>query len=242
VLQASGIRHIDAGGRVSTIGSWDIAGLVIEHELFIYASSTYHVVSKFDPRTGSGEVIAGDYMFKPGNRDGVGFDAAFNQPAGLASDRMGNVYVADLGNGAVRRLALESAAVTTLASGFDAPLAVAVGDGEVFVAEKRAIRRIRTDSGAVGTLAGAEAGWKEISAIVYDPAGVLYVSDTADARVRAVVVSSGQIFDVVGQSGVAGVRLAPLPAAINQPSGLALLPSGELVISSTAENAILIAR
>lgn len=242
LLSNSRIRRLDAQGKAATLGSGAADGFAVDAGRLIYSSSRINYVTQYILKTGDGRVLAGDYMFGSGDRDGVRFAAAFNQPTGLAGDGLGNIYVADLGNGSVRRLVLDTETVTTLARGFVAPFEVAAGNGEVFVAEKTAIRRIRTDTGEVRTLSGAEAGWKEISAIVHDPAGILYVSDLADARVRAVNVQSGQVFDVVGQSGVAVVRLGALPASVNAPSGLALLPSGELAISSAAEHSILIAR
>jgi streptogramin lyase len=181
-------------------------------------------------------------MRNAGFADGVGYDAMFNQPSGIAGDGQGTCYVADAGNGAVRKVVLDTKTVTTLARGLDAPFAVALGDGELFVAERRAVRRVRLDSGEVSTLSASSDGWKQISALAYDPAGLLYISDVDDSRVRAIDIATGHLFDLVGQSGVASVRLTALPGGVNTPSGLALLPTGELAISSSAENAILIAR
>lgn len=243
ILLSNGrIRRLDAQGKVATLGGWDAGGFSVDAGQLVYSSPRINYVTRYDLETGDGRVLAGDYMSGAGDRDGVRFAAAFNQPAGLAGDGAGTVYVADLGNGSVRRLVIDTETVTTLARGFVAPFTVAAGGGEVFVAEKTAIRRIRTDTGEVRTLSGAEAGWREISAIAHDPAGILYVSDLADERVRAVNLQSGQVFDVVGRSGVAGVRLGALPASVNAPSGLAVLPSGELAIGSAAEHSILIAR
>ncbi|HWA24327.1 MAG TPA: immunoglobulin domain-containing protein [Lacunisphaera sp.] len=104
-----------------------------------------------------------------GATDGTGGAALFNGPAGLAIDGAGNIYVADSGNSAIRKVT-PAGAVTTLAglstiaglldgtgSGawFNQPKGVAVdGAGNVYVADtgNAAIRKI-TPAGAVTTLA-----------------------------------------------------------------------------------------
>ena len=49
-----------------------------------------------------------------GLKDGVGSHAWFNQPRDLVLDGSGNLYVADTGNAAIRKIVLSSGLVTTL--------------------------------------------------------------------------------------------------------------------------------
>lgn len=94
-------------------------------------------------------------------------EAAFDRPAGIAIDRQGNIYVADSGNHAVRKIA-RNGAVTTLAgngvlgsadgvgtaASFDTPSDVAVDSkGNVYVADtlNHVIRKITAD-GVVSTI------------------------------------------------------------------------------------------
>ena len=51
----------------------------------------------------------------PGNADGTGAAARFFNPSGLALDGAGNLYVADSGNDTIRKVAVASATVSTLA-------------------------------------------------------------------------------------------------------------------------------
>src|ERR1700676_5406767 len=63
----------------------------------------------------------------------------FNNPAGVAVDGNGNVFLADTGNNAVKEIpsgCVTSSCVLTLGGGFNRPQGVAVdGSGDVFVAD-----------------------------------------------------------------------------------------------------------
>lgn len=104
-----------------------------------------------------------------GSSDGTGSAALFNTPGGVAVDTSGNVYLADTGNSAIRKISPTNV-VTTLAglpgiaglkdgtgsnAWFNQPKALTVdSSGNVFVADtgNAAIRKI-TPAGVVTTLA-----------------------------------------------------------------------------------------
>jgi sugar lactone lactonase YvrE len=112
-----------------------------------------------------------------GSADGTGSAARFSSPNGVTVDSAGNVYVADSGNGTVRKITpggvvstlagvagdLRSADGTGNAARFVAPLGLVmdrsgrllVGDGGFFDKRDRggSVRRVTTD-GAVTTIAG----------------------------------------------------------------------------------------
>jgi sugar lactone lactonase YvrE len=149
---------------------------------------------------------------RAGFADGPGAAAAFDTPSSLAIDRLGNLYVADTGNNAIRKVAPDGS-VSTLAGGgepgyldgigraarFDGPVGVAVDrEGNVYVADtyNDRIRRIARDgtvttlagSGAPGNLdgIGAAAAFDTPSAIAVDKEGVLYVLDTGNDAIRRI--------------------------------------------------------
>jgi sugar lactone lactonase YvrE len=71
-----------------------------------------------------------------GNVDGPRAAAKFSEPAGVATDGAGNLYVADCWNGAIRMIS-PAGVVTTVAADrtFDTPLGVAVVGTTIYVAE-----------------------------------------------------------------------------------------------------------
>lgn len=97
-----------------------------------------------------------------GADDGTGQSARFNHPAGIAADRLGNLYVVDHGNRTVRMIT-PAGVVSTLAG---SPSVAATVDGY-----------------------GAAAGFKDPWGIAVDVAGNLLVSDCADNTIRKLVLN-----------------------------------------------------
>lgn len=129
--EASAIRVVDPrAGAVRTIvgegllefGDRDGAGptqVRLQHPLGItwhdgavYVADTYnHKVKRLDPATAEVRTVAG--TGEAGYRDGLGDEARFSEPSGLAAAD-GKLYVADTNNGVVRIVNLETGAVATL--------------------------------------------------------------------------------------------------------------------------------
>ena len=105
-----------------------------------------------------------------GHADGIGSDATFYAPRGIATDKAGNIYVADTANNIIRKVT-PTGEVTTIAgqaglgedSEFDGtgaaatflkPISIAADSaGNVFVLESDNIRKV-TPAGVVTTFAG----------------------------------------------------------------------------------------
>lgn len=158
---------------------------------------------------GSVATVAGSVE---GFADGAGTRAAFHTPSGLSLDQFGNLYVADTGNHAIRKISPQGVVSTLAGTGtpgyrdgpgaqaqFNGPIGVAVDQrGRVFVADtyNDRIRVIQPD-GTVGTLAGAGlpgnvdgaaaiARFDTPTAIALDAQGLLWVADTRNRAIRRV--------------------------------------------------------
>ena len=146
---------------------------------------------------------------KEGFVDGLGTAAAFNTPSAIALDHLGNLYVADTGNHAIRRIA-PGGAVTTLA-----------GNGSPGYAD--GIGRAAQFNGPVG--------------IAVDDAGIVYVADTYNDRIRR-IAQDGTVTTLAG-TGKPNLFDGPgTAAAFDTPSALAVDHDGNLYIADTGNNAV----
>ncbi len=126
-----------------------------------------------------------------GYRDGPASSALFTQPEGLALHADGSLYVADMGNGAIRRIAVDGT-VTTFASSLVAPRALAFdAQGNLVATEENTVVRF-SPGGAKTVIAGklfnegATDGPLDVarfylpSGLVLDDAGNIFVASLAD--------------------------------------------------------------
>ena len=195
---------------------------------------------------------------KEGYADGQGAQAMFNTPSGIAIDGKGNLYVADTGNNAIRKVAPDGTVSTLAGSGvagkadgkgknaqFNGPVGVAVDEGGVvYVADtyNDAIRRIAPD-GTVTTLAGSgapgdadgpalKAAFDTPCALVLDGDGGLLIADTRNNAIRK-----------LSRDGMVSTVLRAPPndrhALMRRPMALARTHDGHLYIATGSQGRIL---
>ncbi|MGZ3999470.1 MAG: NHL domain-containing protein, partial [Mucilaginibacter sp.] len=191
----------------------------------------------------------------PPYQNGQGYLAGFNGPLGIASDKTGDLYVADSYNALIRKIA-PGANVSTFAgvagnqgttdgSGtaarFTQPAGIATdASGNVYVSDANRIRKI-TPGGLVSTLAGSgtfasvngagiAASFGSPTGLVLDPLGNVYVTDQAFNCIRK-VTPDGVVTTIAGSSTTFGSAdgIGTL-ATLNFPAGLTIDSSGNLYL------------
>lgn len=142
--------------------------------------------------------------FGAGMRDGAGSAARFSGPVGTVRDAAGNLYVADTGNHAIRKIAPDQT-VTTLAG---MPGKSGSADG-------------------IGTAARLTSP----KYIAIDTAGNLFVTDSVNHTVRR-ITQDGSVTTIAGMNGVKGNDDGFGQAALfNHPAGITVDASGNLLVA-----------
>jgi sugar lactone lactonase YvrE len=138
----------------------------------------------------------------PGDAEGTGTAAKFNQPYSLASDAGGNIFVADTQNHRIRKIAADGTVSTFVGTG-----SPGFADGP-----------------------GATAQFNEPAGLVFDGTGTLFVSDSLNHRIRA-VTPAGEVrtYSGTGEPGFTdGVAIA---ARFSTPWGIAIDAGGALYVA-----------
>ena len=125
------------------------SGIALDNKGNLYIADTgNHAIRKLSPN-GQLSTLAGNGQ--AGRQDGLGRDAQFNGPTGVAVDGMGNVYVSDTYNDVIRKIDPQGMVTSLAGSGqhgwqdgsatqaqFDTPTGIAVNaQGVVWIADTR---------------------------------------------------------------------------------------------------------
>lgn len=157
----------------------------------------------------------------------------FVTPGEVATDAMGNVYVADAGLGQVLMYAPGSSASVSIGTGLKAPTGVAVdGAGDVYIADSGNVYEVpNTPSGlnAAGQMT-LKTGLSTGATLAVDDLNHLYIADTSNSR----VVELGNPGGSFGYSSQMETDLttgftAPTAVAVDSSDNLYVADSGNLI-------------
>src|SRR5579883_1383421 len=133
----------------------------------LYIAEYYgHRVRKVSVTTGILTTVAGSGAPGYSGDSGPATSATLDYPDGIAFDRAGNLYIADSGNYAIRKVTAASGLISTIA-----------GNG---------VSGYSGDGGPA-----RQAGFGSVDGLAVDSLGNVYVSDAAAFRVRKITAATG---------------------------------------------------
>ena len=178
------------------------------------ADTMNHRVRMVDAATGEITTLVGTGQARFSGDGGPADQAALNEPAALALDNAGQLYIADQSNHRVRMVDLKTGVVCTIAG---TGAATYDGDG-------------KPASGAA--LAGPS------GLALMDSR--LYIADTFNGRIRCVDLSTGLISSVAGDGASYRYESSsdPPSPSLSRPSGIAIMHQGTLFLTDSDSHLI----
>ena len=240
-------------------------GLIINSQgNLLVADTMNHAIRQVTP-AGVVTTLAGT-LGQGGHRNGMTSQAAFAaarfwHPRGIAVDSNGNLYVADEGNQALRKLSPigQNWRVSTIGgptNGLALPAGVTVdSSGNVYVADAgydevwqfTPVAAGWTTNSVAGGSYGQNDGLNDAaqfyfpSAIALDSAGDFYVADTGNSTIRSIrrAGSNWQVVTIAGTPGTEGFANGTNQAALfNWPYGIAVDTSNTVYVADTRNGLI----
>ncbi len=213
---ATSIKRYGGDGRTAVQAQLNFpTAVAVDRKGNLYIADTMnHRVRMVDSETGIISTLAGTGQARFSGDGGPAHQAALNEPAALAVDDGGQLYIADQSNHRVRVVDLKTGVIRTVAG---TGIATYDGDGKPAV-----------DTALAGPSGLALTGNR------------LYIADTFNGRVRCVELSSGLMTTVAGDGGVYRYE-SPSDAptsSLSRPTGIALDQEGRLFLTDSDNHLI----
>ena len=275
------VRKITTAGAVSTLAGvvgvagtnngtgtaasfWGPASLGVDSANNVYVADLHNNAIRKITSAAVVTTFAGS-MGTIGFLDGTLVSSRFWLPGGIASDGSGNLYIADTGNGTLRKYTV-AGSVTTIGGSssigsadvpasptakFFWPSGIAIdnsGNSYVVDSANGTIRTVSSNglsatfTGVAGSFGGSDgllsnARFYGPAGAALDTSGNLYVSDSANHTIRK--IASGSVSTFAGTSGSSGISDGTTGAArFNYPRGLKADTSGNIYVADSQNHTI----
>jgi sugar lactone lactonase YvrE len=209
------IRRIAPDGTVTTVAGDGIpghrdgasrqarfrgpTGIAVDAGGRIIVADTYNDRIRAIHTDGTVTTIAGVGI--AGLADGPAAASAFDTPSGVAVDAALNIYVADFGNVAIRKISPDGLVTSVRPPGLVRPTSVAIApDGVIYAAGDNRVVAVDPDGDirvVAGSTAGFADGWgadarfRGLAGIVPTPDADLVVADSVNALIRRIRFAPG---------------------------------------------------
>jgi len=256
IAAGNGMFGSGGGGGPATSAQLSMpSGIAVDSAGNLYISDSGHYRIR---KVSNGVVttVAGNGMPGFSGDNGAATSAELFDPSGVAVDSTGDLYIADTGNGRIRKVS--NGVITTVAGNgnhgdlgddgpatsaqLSVPQGVAVDSaGNLYIADGNNNRVRKVSNGVITTLTGggrnpgdgpaASASLSNPRDVTVDSSGNLYIAEWGRSRIRK--VSNGMITTVAGNggSGFSGDSGPATTAQLSFPSGVAVDAAGNLYIA-----------
>ena len=195
-----------------------------------------------------------------GMANGEALQAKLSSPVDVAADASGNAFFSDLGNHRIRRLSVDGDVSTYAGSGsagwkdgpaasasFYNPRGLALNSGGALIVADRNNHRIRviSQTGNVTTLAGYYAGsvdgkgsaarFQLPEDVAVDAAGVIFVADTGNHRIRRI---AGDAVSTLAGSTEGYKDGQGIGVQFSSPGGVAVGAKGNIYVADTGNHRV----
>ncbi len=172
--------------------------------------------------------------------------AALAGPGAIAFDALGNMFIADTGNNAIRKVKQDGTISTYVSSGIVWPIGVTVDlTGNLYIAARDGLAKMSP----AGEVAAVQGDWAVPRGLAADPAGNVYVADSHNQRIKKVspdgnvstlagIGEPGGPFDEGSPPGYSGDGGPAVNAALGYPLGVAVDAFGNLYIADGYNNRV----